>query len=697
MFLYVNCNKLAPIKYLQRNSVMGKIIKILVVLVLIVIVALAGIIFTTDINQYKDQIVQVVKDNTGRDFQISGDLKLAPSLIPTVAVEGVTLGNASWANEKDMLSVSKFEAQIALLPLLKKNIQVIKFILIEPIIHLETNSKGEGNWVLATPTPKEKESATESTPAALPGLAVNEVHIKDANISYKDGKTGETTELYIDEVTVNSDSFTDPMSLFVKADINESPLEMKGTLGSINILLDNKDYPINIKGSIAGVDISIEGKLGQPMDAKGIDLLASLNIKELSSLNKLAGSELPEVGPIIFSGKLSDTKSGYSIKSMAAQIMEYKVNGDIEISLGGARPKLIANLATDSLDVSPFQGAPEKEAVKKEKVFPSDPLPLDGLKAADVDLKFKAKKLITKDLTFDDVNLALTLNNGKLQLTQNAKAAGGTISASINLDGSNGKSATLSNNIELKQVELGLITAIKDKELLTGGKTDVTIKANGSGASVSKIMAGLNGKLLIKVGKGQISNTALDIASADVLTSTLSMLNPGAKKDDGSTLECAVINFDIKDGIATADKGIAISTNQINVMGSGSVNLKTETLDIGITPKAREGVGINVSQLAELVRLGGTLANPAPKTDTKAALKAGLSVGAAVATGGLSILAQGLLDKSGADENPCDIALGIAPKKTTAKPASEKSTVEKTTDTVKDAASAVGDKLKSLF
>jgi len=78
---------------------------------------------------------------------------------------------------------------------------------------------------------------------------------------------------------------------------------------------------------------------------------------------------------------------------------------------------------------------------------------------------------------------------------------------------------------------------------------------------------------------------------------------------------------------------------------------------------------------------------------------AGVSVGAAVATGGLSILAQGLFDKSTADENPCDTALGIAAKKkaVTEKPVEEKCTVEKATDTVKDAASAIGDKLKSLF
>jgi uncharacterized protein involved in outer membrane biogenesis len=120
---------------------MGKLIKILVVLVALIVVAIVGLIMTTDINQYKGQIIQAVKDNTGRDFEISGDLKLAPSLIPTVAIEGVSLGNASWSKEKNMLSVSKFEAQIALIPLLKKNIQVVRLVLIEPRIHLETNKQ----------------------------------------------------------------------------------------------------------------------------------------------------------------------------------------------------------------------------------------------------------------------------------------------------------------------------------------------------------------------------------------------------------------------------------------------------------------------------------------------------------------------------------------------------------------------------
>ncbi len=138
----------------------------------------------------------------------------------------------------------------------------------------------------------------------------------------------------------------------------------------------------------------------------------------------------------------------------------------------------------------------------------------------------------------------------------------------------------------------------------------------------------------------------------------------------------------------------------MNVIGSGTIDLKTEKLDIGITPQAREGAGISVGQLAELVRVQGTLANPKPGVDTMAALKAGAGVAAAIATGGLSILAQGLLDRSMADEDPCATALGQKPAKaktTTASKEPEKSTTTKAVDTVKEAGSAVTDTIKGWF
>jgi hypothetical protein len=123
-------------------------------------------------------------------------------------------------------------------------------------------------------------------------------------------------------------------------------------------------------------------------------------------------------------------------------------------------------------------------------------------------------------------------------------------------------------------------------------------------------------------------------------------------------LACSVINFTIQDGIATAKKGIAVQTGNLNIVGDGTINLKNEKIQISIKPEARTGIGINMSQLAGLVKVGGTLAKPAAKVDASAVLSAGASGAAALATGGASVLVEGLLNRATADVSPCVTALG---------------------------------------
>ena len=66
-----------------------------------------------------------------------------------------------------------------------------------------------------------------------------------------------------------------------------------------------------------------------------------------------------------------------------------------------------------------------------------------------------------------------------------------------------------------------------------------------------------------------------------------------------------------------------------------------------------------------MARLGGTLAEPKTKIDTAAALKTAVSTGAAVATMGLSLVAEGIFDRTTADDHPCETALEKNPEKTT--------------------------------
>ena len=117
--------------------------------------------------------------------------------------------------------------------------------------------------------------------------------------------------------------------------------------------------------------------------------------------------------------------------------------------------------------------------------------------------------------------------------------------------------------------------------------------------------------------------------------------------------------FNVRDGIATSQKGIGMRTDKVDVAGSGIVDLRTESLDLGIRPRARQGVGLSLSSpLAGMTRLRGTFTNPSMGIDEGGTLRTAATVGAAAATGGLSLLGELLIDKVTKDEDPCRAALG---------------------------------------
>jgi predicted ribosome quality control (RQC) complex YloA/Tae2 family protein len=87
--------------------------------------------------------------------------------------------------------------------------------------------------------------------------------------------------------------------------------------------------------------------------------------------------------------------------------------------------------------------------------------------------------------------------------------------------------------------------------------------------------------------------------------------------------------------------------------GSGEINLRTEEIDFGMNPKPRKGLGISLGSLANLAHLGGTLAQPKVELDPKdVAVKYG-KYSAAVATGGLTVLADIFFSRVQANMDVC--------------------------------------------
>ena len=91
-------------------------------LVVLVIVAIAIIAATFDPNDYKPQIVQLVKDKTGRTLTIEGDIRL--KLFPKIgaAVGKVSLSDP--AGTAEFAGLNQAQVYLALLPLLSRQVVV---------------------------------------------------------------------------------------------------------------------------------------------------------------------------------------------------------------------------------------------------------------------------------------------------------------------------------------------------------------------------------------------------------------------------------------------------------------------------------------------------------------------------------------------------------------------------------------------
>ncbi|MDQ6972153.1 MAG: hypothetical protein Q9M30_05850, partial [Mariprofundaceae bacterium] len=95
----------------------------------------------------------------------------------------------------------------------------------------------------------------------------------------------------------------------------------------------------------------------------------------------------------------------------------------------------------------------------------------------------------------------------------------------------------------------------------------------------------------------------------------------------------------------------------MNILSEGEINLQDETLDLSIGTEPREGLGLNLSNLVNVVRLGGTLAEPGIRVDVAKSGMAAARTAGAVMTGGLSLLGEGLVNRVMADKTPCQTAL----------------------------------------
>ena len=124
---------------------------------------------------------------------------------------------------------------------------------------------------------------------------------------------------------------------------------------------------------------------------------------------------------------------------------------------------------------------------------------------------------------------------------------------------------------------------------------------SGLATSETAFLKSLSGRLTASLWGGTLPNRLLDLAGLSVFT----WLVTG--NEDGTTkLVCAVLPLRFKGGVASGTS-LIVETPNVQVVGAGSINFRSGTLDLAFAPRAKR------KQLVEIVspfELHGTLKDP---------------------------------------------------------------------------------------
>ncbi|MFK7890240.1 MAG: AsmA family protein [Granulosicoccus sp.] len=282
-------------------KILKRLLFAVVGLVLLLGLGVVALVYLVDWNDFKDTIQNQVKNQTGRDLQITGDL--SPSVFPWAGISlgEISLANAEGYGEQPFARIGSADVKVELLPLIQKKINVRTVQLHGLQLDLQRNAEGQNNWddllTSTTTTSKTQEASddaevtteVEGSSATIAALAVGGIEITDANISWNDAMAGTDASLSSFDLTTGAIELAKPFDLNIDFDVKSSSMDLAADVegkGALMIDLDNQVYTVD--GFELNADAAGSALPGGSLTAQlGADVVARLgeNALEVSSVS----------------------------------------------------------------------------------------------------------------------------------------------------------------------------------------------------------------------------------------------------------------------------------------------------------------------------------------------------------------------------------------------------------------------------
>jgi AsmA protein len=622
------------------------------ILVFLAAVLLAVWLFVNP-TYYKGSIVAKVKEVTGRDLALSGDLKL--SIFPWVALEcgPASLSNLPGFSDAPFLTITHATMRVRLMPLLRRRLEVSRIEVEGLDVHLFKNADGKGNWHGAEPL--SGSSASADNPSAERDVeSLPEVRVRDARMSYQD--------LRIEHLDFESGSVGRDHDIPVSATFDAN----RGTPGegiSVNAKFDVSDNSGGRPLHLAAVNLN--GRINRPDDSRPAhwELTApalELNLAEQSlasgafsltySNAHLTGSILaknvlddvsltgsmtlmplvlhefaPRLGltlPTTQDPKALSQLSGaadvayaskaWSLTKLQARLDDTQFEGNLSVS-GGPIESLTFDLAADQIDIDRYRRASARGSDQSQAPdqLNSGASPVEAAGT----LKVASATFLGKELS----HLRLTIYS-KERLTHffplEADVDGGRYSGDITLD-ERGAVSVLNVNEHLTGVDLSRLLAAAAPKRHLSGRATLNFKGAARGATPEALLKTLNGHLDAELSDGAFEGIDLgyDVNRAQALFDRSTV----TRSDTGRTMfDQFKVSAQITNGIADT-QDLTISSEALKITGQGSVSLPTKAIHLQLKASLLTAPGTTLVDVP--VDVSGTYADPTVKANITAVAK----------------------------------------------------------------------------
>jgi len=570
--------------------------------VVVVLIIAAGVVISLiPLDSYKGEIQARVKEATGRDLRIDGEISL--SLFPPIAVsvENVGFANAPGATAPEMATIDRLDVALQILPLLSGEVAIDRFILEKPVINLEIDEQGRPNWELQTaeaaPPPAADTGAAGGEAgggAAVSELRLGEVRLVDGTLNFVNRQSGQEVTVSAVNMELSLPSLSEPFAANGSAVWNDQEVGLELSAANPRALMGGETTDVAMKVESAPVTFSFDGA-ARNAEALGLQGTLALDVPSIRELAAWTGNPLDfpgdGLGPFNVAGQLEMTGAKVALTEAKLKLDEIAGDGQFSVDATGAKPMIKAELTVDQLNVNPYL-PPEQETAEAGQAgstgggtaggeWSDEPIDVSGLGAVNADLAFNAGGIQFRDVKIGKSQLTVVLQDSKLTADlAEMQLYEGTGTGKVTLDGSSGKPA-IAADFDLANFQAGpfLNDLAKFDRIL--GTTESKLSVQTSGASQRELVGNLGGDGSVVFRDGAIKGINIAAVMRNISTAALEQ-----SFDDAATTDFAELS-----GTFTIDKGI-VNNNDLSLVaplvrmtGEGTVPLPQRTVDYLVKPK----------------------------------------------------------------------------------------------------------------